>query len=61
MTLLQTALDAVEVGRFKMEAVVCCLGRGALEMRVIKARTAWLRLLCQHFLRVTPTKPRTKK
>jgi hypothetical protein len=45
MTLLETALDAVEVGRFEMEAVVCCLGRGALEMRVIKARTAWLRLL----------------
>lgn len=49
MALLQTTLDAVEVGLAKMVVIVC--RRDAREIHAIKAtgRSIWLVLLFQHF------------
>ena len=67
MALLQTALDAVEVGLVKMVAVVRgwdvsfgCLGWAALEIHVFKAKNIWLVLLCRHFCEWTSRKSETK-
>jgi hypothetical protein len=58
MALLETALDAIEVGVVEMVAIIRLhhivfrtgsLGLAALEILIIKAGTAWLILLCRHF------------
>jgi hypothetical protein len=68
MALLQTALNAVEVGLGKMIAIIrgwdlsfCCFGLAALDIYAIKARGIWLVLLCRHFCEWTSRKSEAER